>query len=67
MHVTSDYFRCRAQRATYMPEPSTLFAQSSCAADNISASNPPVPLIPSRRTLRDLENLYKNDRQNRIA
>jgi hypothetical protein len=68
MHVTSNYYRCRAQRAVFA-ESLTLHGESSSSTERISYSNSkqPTPLRPSHQTLRGFKNLFKAQNQNRDA
>jgi hypothetical protein len=68
MQVTSNYYRCRAQRAVF-EESLILHGESSSYIGSISYSNSkqPKPLRPSRQTLRGLAKLSKAQNQNRIA
>ena len=68
MQVTSNYYRCRAQRAAF-GESLTLHKESSSSVERISSSNSkqPAPLRPSRQTLRGFANLFKAQNQNRVA
>ncbi len=69
MQVTSDYYRCRAQRAAFCAESLTLLGPGIPAVESMSAtaSNKAVPLKPSYRTLRGLEDLYRSENHNRSA
>ncbi|MEE2988650.1 MAG: hypothetical protein VX372_03675 [Verrucomicrobiota bacterium] len=68
MHVTSNYYRCRAQRAV-LAESLTLHVGSTSSTERIFLSNSKqsTPLRPSRQTLRGFENLFKAQNQNRVA
>ena len=68
MQVTSNYYRCRAQRAVFA-ESLILYGESSSFTDSMSYSysKQPKPLRPSRQTLRGLANLFKAQNQNRVA
>ena len=68
MQVTSNYYRCRAQRAAFA-ESLILHEESSPSAERLSYSNSKQlkPLRPSRQTLRGLANLFKAQNQNRVA
>ena len=67
MQVTSDYYRCRAQRAAFK-ESLILDAENSHSTERNSNSNSkqPKPLSPSRQTLRSFANLSKAQNQNRV-
>jgi hypothetical protein len=68
MQVTSDYYRCRAQRAAFCAESLTLSGEDAPAVNSISNhSKSATPLCPSSRTLRGLEKLHKSEKQNRVA
>ncbi len=69
MQVTSDYYRCRAQRAASAAESLTLLGENSPASHShsITDANQAQPLSPSRSTLRGLANLYKSEAHNRVA
>ena len=68
MQVTSNYYRCRAQRAVF-EESLILHGECSPSTERLSYSNlkRPKPLRPSRKTLRGLANLFKAQNQNRVA
>ena len=68
MQVTSNYYRCRAQRAVF-EESLIMHEESSPSAERLSYSNSKQlkPLRPSRQTLRGLANLFKAQNQNRVA
>ncbi len=70
MQVTSNYYRCRAQRAEFA-EPLSLHveSESSSSVERTSSSNSKqsTPLRPSRQTLRGLANIFKTQNQNRVA
>ena len=68
MQVTSNYYRCRAQRAVF-EESLILHEESSPSAERLSYSNSKQlkPLRPSRQTLRGLAKLFKAQNQNRVA
>jgi hypothetical protein len=68
MQVTSNYYRCRAQRAAFT-ESLTLHKENFSSVDSISSSDskPSAPLRPSRQTLRGFANLFKAQNQNRVA
>lgn len=68
MQVTSNYYRCRAQRAEFAGS-LTLDVEGSLSVERISSSNSKqsTPLRPSRQTLRGLANIFKTQNQNRVA
>ena len=68
MQVTSNYYRCRAQRAAFN-DSLILHAEDSSSTKRKSYSNSeqPIPLSPSRQTLRGFANLSKAQNQNRVA
>jgi len=68
MQVTSNYYRCRAQRAAFA-ESLTVHEESSSPVERISSTNSKqsTPLRPSRQTLRGFANLFKAQNQNRVA
>ena len=68
MQVTSNYYRCRAQRAA-LNESLILHAENTSSTERKSYSNSkqPTPLRPSRQTLRGFANLSKAQNQNRVA
>ena len=67
MQVTSNYYRCRAQRASFT-ESLILHAEDSSSTERKSYSNSEqhTPLCPSRQTLRGFANLFKAQNQNRV-
>ena len=67
MQVTSNYYRCRAQRASFA-ESLILHGESSSSTEWSSHSNSKesTPLRPSRQTLRGFANLFKAQNQNRV-
>ncbi len=70
MQVTSNYYRCRAQRAEFA-EPLSLHveSESSSSVERTSSSNSEqsTPLRPSRQTLRGFENIFKAQNQNPVV
>lgn len=68
MQVTSNYYRCRAQRASYCAESLTLNGEAHSNDNNLLESSPEgAPLRPSRKTLRRLANLHKSESEPRVA
>lgn len=70
IHITSNYFRCRAQRATFAPGSLTLLGQTPSSGGHPLPSmspSPVKPLSPSRRTLRSLADLHKSETSHRVA
>lgn len=68
MQVTSNYYRYRAQRASYCAESLTLQEKAPSNENDLpDAASEPVPLRPSRKTLRRFANLHKNESENRVA
>jgi hypothetical protein len=68
MQVTSNYYRCRAQRSEFV-ESLTLHGEIPSNVERIAPSNSNrlTPLRPSRQTLRGFANLFKAQKQTRDA
>jgi hypothetical protein len=69
MHVTSNFFRCRAQRAALSTASLTLIEVAASESNLISpiSKNLAKPLVPSPRTLSCLADLHKTEKHHRVA
>lgn len=69
MHVTSNFFRCRAQRAAFSAASLTLIEGTASGSNVISSvsKDQAKPLVPSPRTLSSLADLHKSEKHHRVA